>query len=77
MDGYVTNTGNTGYRNNIFDGKPQRKQTGGGHKQYRRDGVKDDTNYLDPKVSKWARGPTTLHMFLYFSIVQLLVDCTN
>ena len=33
MGGYVTNMGNTGYGNKIFDGNPSLKQTFGSHKQ--------------------------------------------
>jgi hypothetical protein len=30
-----------------------------------------------PAVRKGARGPTMSHMFLYFSVVSLFLDCTN
>lgn len=76
MVGYVTNTGNT-------DGNKFSKRCLteikylGVKKEYRRDGGKAGTNYLRPEVSKWDRGPTILNMFLYFSKVQLFVDCTN
>ena len=35
------------------------------------------TNYRGPEVPKEARGPTVLHMFLYFSVVTLSADRTN
>jgi len=49
MGDHVTYTGNMGYGNNIFDGKPHCKQILGSHKQYRRDGEKAGKNYLGPK----------------------------
>ena len=35
------------------------------------------TNYRGPAVPKGVRGSTAWHMFLCFSVVSLLVDCTN
>ena len=45
--------------------------------QCRRDGMEVGTNYRGAAVRKGDRGPTMLHMFLYFSVVSLFVDCTN
>ena len=33
--------------------------------------------YRGPAVRKGTRDPTTLHMFLSFSVVSLFVVCTN
>jgi len=36
-----------------------------------------DMNYLGLAVWKGAYSPTMLHMFLYFSVPSLFVNCTN
>jgi hypothetical protein len=35
------------------------------------------TNYCGLVVRKAARNPTVLFMFLYLSVVSILVDCIN
>jgi hypothetical protein len=42
-----------------------------------REGGGAGTNYWGPAVRKGTRGPTTLHMFLSFSVLSLFVVCTN
>jgi hypothetical protein len=45
--------------------------------QYRQKGREAGTNYRGPAVQKGARDPNKSYMFLSFSIVPLLVACTN